>query len=98
MILSRVVDLLPHHTERAHPVFKTTTFTVLALAVAGLAAGNAHSAAYVKVPLKSSIMKLPVTTPVAPRIKLETRGKLGCNEISRTIIFNGQAYTATKCR
>jgi hypothetical protein len=79
-------------------VFKTT-LCVLALSVAGLAAGNAYAATTSKVVLvKSAIMKLPVKTTVAPRIKLVPGSKLGCNEISRTIIFNGQAYTATKCR
>jgi hypothetical protein len=79
-------------------VFKTT-LCVLALAVAGLAAGNAYAAMSAKIVLvKTSIMKLPVTTPVAPRIKVERASKLGCNEISRTVVVNGQAYTATKCR
>lgn len=79
-------------------MFKTT-LAVLALAVAGLAAGNAHAATSAKVVLvKSAIMKLPVKTTVAPRLKLERPSKIGCNEISRTIVFNGQVYTATKCR
>ena len=65
-----------------------TTLSVLALATAVLATGNAYAAT----------IRLPVTIEVAPRIKLLPRGTIGCNEISRTIIFNGQAYTATKCR